>query len=112
MKPFRSVIPFSRWLLRTALFAFLVVTHFQVFKTFNFSNVDFYFAAVYLTFSILLLFGGIFSEKLTVVSALVILVLALYQLIVSFTGTITNAMVWFIIPISISCYFLASGNRS
>lgn len=112
MKPFKSVLPFSRWLLRITLLAYLIVIHFDTFKALNFSSLQFYFAAVFIVFSALLLLGGFISESLTVVSALIIIVLSLYQMIVSFTGTITEATVWFLIPLSISFYFLSTGNKS
>lgn len=111
MKPFKSITPFSRWLLRISLFAYLLMTHFAMLKTLNFSALTFYFALIYVLFSMLLVAGGIFSQGLTVVSSLVIFILALYQLIVSFTGTITPAIVMFLIPVSISLYFLSTGNK-
>jgi len=112
MKPFKSITPLSRWLLRIALFAYLFMTHFAMLKTMNFGAIQFYFGFVYILFAVLLIAGGLFSQSLTLVSSLVIFVLALYQLIVSFTGTITSGIVLFFIPVSISLFFLSTGNKS
>lgn len=112
MKPFKSILPISRWILRITLFAYLVMVHFTLLQTLNFSSLQFYFASVYILFSALLIIGGIFSQGLTVLSSLVIFILALYQLVVSFAGSITSGTVLFLIPISISLFFISSGNKS
>lgn len=112
MKPFKSLTPISRWLLRITLVAYLIMVHFGMLKSLDFNSLEFYFAFVYILFALLFFAGGMFSQRLTVASSLIIFILALYQLVVSFTGTITNGTVWFLVPISISLFFISSGNKS
>lgn len=112
MKPFKSLHSFSRWLLRISLFLYLLVIYLSDLKSLEFSSVSFYFSVVYILFSALLLLGGVFSQGLTVVSGLVIFLLSLYQLIVSFSGMLTPAQAFYLIPFAIGLLFAASGNKS
>lgn len=111
MKPLKSTKPLARWLLRICLAAFIFFTYFNSVKTFDFKNLDFYFAAVYFVFGAFLIIGGFLSKgTMTVISGLIIFLLSVYQLVKSFSGEINEQLLVFLLPASIAFYFLSTGN--
>lgn len=113
MKPLKSITPLARWMLRISLASFIYFVYFSTFKTFNFSNPDFYFAAIYVVFGALLFIGGFLRKSsLTVISGFVIFMLAVYQFMRSFSGFTGDYMLSYIMPASIAFYFLSTGNHN
>ncbi len=113
MKPFKTYVPIARWLLRISLTAMLFFYYFTEFKNFNLHAVNFYLAAVYIVFASLLFIGGFLSRSsLTVISSLIIFILSVYSLIVYFPGFLNNAILAYLLPASLSLYFLSTGNES
>ena len=111
MKPFKAGVPFAKWLLRVALLAYLVMTYYSTVETLNFESLRFWTAFLFILFAVLLFIGGFLSKSsLTVISGLIIFVLALYKMIVSFDGQIDSDFVHFLLPMSIGFYFFARGN--
>jgi hypothetical protein len=111
MKPLKSIIPLARWLLRLSLAVLIFFTYYKTFKGFDFNNLGFYFAAVYVIFGALLVIGGFLSKSsLTVVSAFILFLLSVYLLIKNATGDIGTQMTEYLLPASIAFYFLSTGN--
>ncbi len=112
MKPLKTTIPLSRWMLRICLTAFVFFTYFNTFMTMSFKSLGFYFAAIYIVFGALLMIGGFLPKhSLTVFSGLVIFILSVYQLIKSFTGEINEYLLVYLLPASIAFFFLSTGNN-
>jgi hypothetical protein len=111
MKPLKSGLTFANWLLRTAL-AFLVIIYFiDEGKTFDVNKIEFYIAACFILFGILLFAGGLSSKStLTVLSGLVITGLCIYKIIVVFSGNFTSIASIFVI-LAIGFYFACNGNQ-
>ena len=113
MKPLKTTTPLARWLLRLSLAAFIFFAYFGTFKNFEFNNLEFYFASVYVIFGALLFIGGFLSKSsLTVLSGFIIFLLSVYLLIKSFSGDIGEHLLAYLLPASIAFYFLSTGNDS
>ena len=112
MKPLKTTIPLSRWLLRICLAAFVFFTYFDTFIEMSFNGLGFYFAALYIIFGALLIIGGFLPKhSMTVISGLVIFILSVYQLIKSFSGEINEYLLVYLLPASIAFFFLSTGNN-
>ncbi|NJK87462.1 MAG: hypothetical protein HC906_17250 [Bacteroidales bacterium] len=82
MKPLKATTPVARWFMRITLLIFIYFNYFSTVKAFGYKSPEFYFAAVYFTFSVLLIFGALFSQvTLTIISSIVIFGLSVYLLI-------------------------------
>jgi hypothetical protein len=82
MKPVKATIPVARWMLRLTLLIFFYFHYFATVKGMNFNSIPFYFALIYLTSGVLLIFGALFSQRgLTILSSILIFVLSVYLII-------------------------------
>ncbi len=111
MKPLKTTTPLARWLLRLSLAVFVFFAYFGTFRNFEFNNLEFYFAAIYVIFGTLLFVGGFLSNSsMTVISGFIIFLLSVYLLIKSFSGDIGEHLLGYLLPASIGFFFLSTGN--
>ena len=112
MKPLKSGLSFANWLIRLAFILFVVFNFkfLSEIKTFNFSGKEFYLASAFVLFGALLFIGGFMSKPaLTVISGFIISGLAIYKIVILFSGAFEN-LVSFIIILAIGFYFACAGN--
>ncbi len=115
MKPLKSGLAFSNWLLRIAIVLFLIITfkNLDVVKTYNFHDKEFYISSVYVIFGLLLFIGGFTSKPaLTVISGFILTGLSLYKIFVLFSGKMDSTLIanYFII-LAVGFYFACTGNE-
>lgn len=113
MRPARFLLPLSTFLLRVGVAFFIYISYFYHVLDLNFDQLYFYLSSLFSIFGILLVFGA-FARRhtLTVLSALLLFLLGLYE-IFTFTGdwfTIDFASNLFLILIAL--FFLCNGNKN
>ena len=112
MKPVKSLIPASRWLLRISLLAYLLLAHGKTLLALQYETQPFYIALAFILFGILLFAGGFTSKpSLTVVSALLLSLLFIYYLYLGFVPKVTMPQVLNLLLLSVCLNFMASGNK-
>jgi len=112
MRPIKSFMPVSRWMLRLSL----VFLYYVLFKddvlAFQYNTLSFYIALSFVIGAIGLLIGGMLSKpSTTVLSSLLLLGLSVYKVIAVFSGGISQGIVIFFISASVSLFFFARGNQ-
>ncbi|HAN19833.1 MAG: hypothetical protein A2X13_12690 [Bacteroidetes bacterium GWC2_33_15] len=109
MKPIKSLLPLSVWLMRIGLMIFAYTHYFETIKDFDYKNLNFYLALLFGIFSTLIFITG-FVEKqaITVLSGLVLAIISIYNIVILFDAGITQSISIFIIIAGISMYFLAN----
>ncbi|MBN1183946.1 MAG: hypothetical protein JXB49_16760 [Bacteroidales bacterium] len=111
MRPLKSGVALSKWLLRIGLLGFIVIAYLGTFKTFDFSF-SFFISAIYLLLATLLFVGGfLVNPGLTVLSGFLIFVFSIYILIRNFSGAIDIVFCTYFIIAAIGFNFLARGNK-
>jgi hypothetical protein len=113
MKPVRFLLPLSTFLLRVGVAFFIFVMYFHHVLDFNFEQVQFYISSLFSIFGVLLVMG-VFAKRhtLTVLSALILFLLSLYELF-TFTGdwvTINFSAILFMALIAL--FFLSYGDKN
>lgn len=112
MKPLKSGLVFSNWLLRVAVLLFVVILFFGKIKSFGFSNREYYIDIAIILFATLLFIGGFMSKPgMTVFSGFIITALAIYKIIISFSGAFDSDIASFLIILSVGFYFACAGNQ-
>ncbi len=113
MKPARFFLPLSTLLLRLSVIFFIYVTYFDTVLTLNYKNPDFYLASLLSIFGVLLFIGRfIRNQTLTVLSSLVLFLIALYK-VFSYSGSLAGiSFVSLIFFLLIVFFFLCKGNRN
>lgn len=111
MKPFKAAVPFSKWLLRIALVVYLIAFYHDTIFYFDFLDVSFIFAIIYVFAAICLLIGGFKKDdNITVYASLILLIAVAFNFYLDigdgFLGIIHHIM-----PFSIAFFFLANGNK-
>ena len=111
MKPFKSGITFSKWLLRITLVIYLIAYYHGTLIYLDFLDVAFVFALVYVIAAICLLIGG-FKKKdnITVYSSLLLLIAVAFNIYLDAADGIYGIITHFL-PLSIAFFFLANGNK-
>lgn len=111
MKPVKFLYPVAPWIMRLGALFFIISVFFKPFKGFDFTELSFYIAAVFIVFGLLLFVGGFFNDsKLTVLSSLVLFLVSIYQVVIFLDGS-GYKMAVYIILASIFFYFLSAGNK-
>lgn len=109
MKPIKSLLPLSIWLMRIGLLLFAYTQYFDTIKDFNYESLNFYIALLFGIFSAIIFITGFVSKPtLTVVSGLVLAVISIYNLVKLFDSGITSSLSIFILITGISIYFLSN----
>jgi len=112
MKPVKSLLPASRWLLRITMLTYLVLLHGKTILAMQYQTQPFYIALAFVVFGILLFAGGFTSKpSLTVVSALLLSLLFAYFLYLGFIPQLTLSQVLNLLLLSVCLYFMSSANR-
>lgn len=112
MKPVKSLLPLSRWLLRITLLAYLVLQHGKTVLALQYETQPFYIALAFVLFGILLFAGGFTARpSLTVVSALLLSLLFAYYLYLGFVPQITLTQLLNLLLLSVCLYFMSSANK-
>jgi len=112
MKPVKSLLPAARWLLRITLPAYLLLLHGQTVLALQYETRPFFIALAFVLFGLLLFAGGFTAKPaLTVVSALLLCLLMIYQLYLGFEPSVTTAQVLNLMLFSVSLYFMSSANK-
>ncbi|PKO99579.1 MAG: hypothetical protein CVU14_07875 [Bacteroidetes bacterium HGW-Bacteroidetes-9] len=112
MKPVKSLLPASRWLLRITLLAYLVLLHGKTILALQYETQPFYIALAFVLFGVLLFAGGFTSKpSLTVVSGLLLTLLFAYYLYYGFVPQVTLPQVLNLLLLSVSLYFMSSPNK-
>lgn len=111
MKPLKGILPLSTWLMRIAIMLFVYLAFFDTIKSLQFKSVDFFIALAFGVFSLLLFVGGfVKSQTLTVVSALILLIVSVFEIVDVSKAGLNATLSIFALVASISLYFLAAGN--
>ena len=109
MKPIKSLLPVSIWLMRIGLLLFAYSEYFKTFTKFHLDDFGFYIATLFLiSAAIIFITGFIHRATLTVVSGLVIALISVYNIIINIDGGLDTTLVVNIIIASIALYFLSS----
>ncbi|KAF0204158.1 MAG: hypothetical protein FD170_476 [Bacteroidetes bacterium] len=112
MKPVKSLLPASRWLLRISLLTYLVLQHGKTILNLQYETQTFYIALAFVLFGVLLFAGGFTSKpSLTVVSALLLSLLFAYYIYLGFVPQVTLPQVLNVMLLSVSLYFMSSANK-
>ncbi|HPG32346.1 MAG: hypothetical protein H6541_14095 [Lentimicrobiaceae bacterium] len=112
MKPVKSLLPASRWLLRITMLTYLIMQHGKTIVALQYETRPFYIASAFVLFGILLFAGGFTSKpSLTVVSALLLCLLFAYYIYLNFVPQITEPQVLKLLLFSVCLYFVSSANK-
>ncbi len=112
MKPVKSLLPASKWLMRIALLAWLVLQHGNTLLALQYKTQPFYLALAFVLFGILLFAGGFVKKpSLTVISALLLSLLFLYIIYLGFEPRVTSAQMLNLLFLAVCVNFMASGNK-
>ncbi len=112
MKPFRNAQPFAMWILRIALLLYAFSYYFTVFKSFDFQSMSFWFALIHLIFCGLIFIGGFTrDQQLTLWSALIILIVSIFGVVMELSNGITPSLAIYILVGGVSMVFLSRGNK-
>lgn len=112
MKPLKMLLPLFRWAMRVSLILYSFVMYFDVIKSFQFGDLGYFVALIFSLFSVLIFVGGLIRDgSVTVISALILILLELYQLTYDVNPEVSQSFAIFLMIISITGYFLATGNE-
>jgi uncharacterized membrane protein len=112
MKPVKSLLPASRWLLRISLLTYLVLQHGKTILDLQYETQAFYIGLAFVLFGVLLFAGGFTSRpSLTVVSALLLSLLFAYYIYLGFVPQVTITQVLNVMLLSVTLYFMSSANK-
>lgn len=112
MKPVKSLLPASRWLLRISLLTYLVLQHGKTILNLQYETQTFFIALAFVLFGVLLFAGGFTSKpSLTVVSALLLSLLFAYYIYLGFVPQVTLPQVLNVMLLSVTLYFMSSANK-
>ncbi|MBI9035841.1 MAG: hypothetical protein JEZ03_15370 [Bacteroidales bacterium] len=112
MKPLKSLMPLAVWLMRLGVGLYAYSRYLNTLLDLNFKAISFYVAALNILFAALLIAGG-FSRKhnLTVLSALMLLLVTIYQAVTGFQNTVNFSLAVYTMVGAVSFYFISAGNR-
>ncbi|MBW6491606.1 MAG: hypothetical protein K0B15_10500 [Lentimicrobium sp.] len=112
MKPVKSLLPASRWLLRISLLTYLVLQYGKTILNLQYETQTFYIALAFVLFAVLLFAGGFTSKpSLTVISAMLMSLLFIYTLYLGFVPEINFDQVLKLLLLSVCLYFISTGNK-
>jgi len=112
MKPAKSLLQFTTWLMRLSVVFFVYVAFLHNLKTFDFKSIQFYVAAVYILFGSSLFVGGFLSKPgITVFSGLMLFFASVYEIIILFSAGINTELAIYFAIGTMSLYFVTAGNK-
>ncbi len=111
MKPWTALTGITKWILRIAILMIVFTQYYDTFMGFKLNTFQFYIAAVYIVFGVLIFIGGFFTKhNLTVISALILFIASIYMSIESFDG-ITNEFAFNVLVGAVTLFFVTNGNK-
>jgi hypothetical protein len=112
MKPARILLPLSTFLMRLGAAFYIYLIHFDQILNPNFQQFHFYLSSIFIIFGLLLIFGA-FARKqtLTVLSALILFLLSLYEVITYSGSAETLSFVSLVMVGTIAFFFVTNGNK-
>jgi hypothetical protein len=113
MRPAKFFLPLANFIMRLGAAFYIFISYFHIVLDLQVKQFSFYFASVHVIFGFLLL-AGIFAKRqtLTVLSSLILFLLALYQ-IFTFSGDLmSNSFTSLLFFGIVVFYFLCNGNRN
>lgn len=112
MKPAKGLYPFATWLLRISMPVLAYSVFFNTVKTFDFTNIHFYIAAIFCLSSLLLFIGAFLSKhSLTVISAFVLFGISVYEAIHFFNKSPDINFSLFLLSSATMLLILSIGNK-
>jgi hypothetical protein len=109
MKPVKALSPVAKWLFRLTLLSIIYFAYKDLLIESDFKNINYIIILGISFFSLLLFIGGFLTKSsLTVISGLIIFLLATIKLVLDLPD-INTLMIIFI---SLGFYFLTTGNYS
>jgi len=111
MEPVKSFLPIAKWMLRLALALLIYIRYMDLVLGFSFDSAAYFIAAGLVIFGVLLVAGG-FTKKsdLTVVSGLLIFLLALIMVFID--NFSVNRLITHFPVAAMGFYFMARGNKN
>ncbi|MBN2729172.1 MAG: hypothetical protein JXR53_08095 [Bacteroidales bacterium] len=112
MRPAKALFPFSAWMLRISMPVIAYSTFFETVKTFDFSELQFYIAAIFSLFSVFLFVGGFMAKhSMTLFSALVLLGVSLFEAFHFISKNPDPIFALFLLSAAAMLLFLSIGNK-
>jgi len=113
MKPFKSLSPFSGWLLRAGVLSVAFANIWPSFKSLSISKVGSLAAIAYLVFAVLLFWGGFVKKHtLTMVSGFLIMVLSGWIAYNTFIGSLFGVVTASYVLVGfVGFHFFVNGNK-
>ncbi len=112
MKPLKSALSVSIWLMRLSFLFLIIVTFGEETIAFEYRNKEFYLATAYVLFSILIFLGG-FTDKptLTVISGLLTTLLSIYVLVIQWFNGFNPSLATIFLICTIGFFFACKGTN-
>ena len=111
MKPFTAGKSLASMLLRIIMIWHVYINYFNTFTGFELKSLAFYFAAIYVVFSLLLFIGGFLRKpSVSIISGLVLFLLPIVQVIRAFPENPETQLLNYLIPATLGFFFLTHGN--
>ncbi|MDY0285043.1 MAG: hypothetical protein WC151_04440 [Bacteroidales bacterium] len=112
MKPSKNLEPIALWVMRTAMLLYAFTSYFSVFKGFQLNDVSFWFALVNLVFCGLLFVAGFtHSHELTLWSALIMVIVSIFGVVMEFPNGITANLSLYLLTGGVAALFFSRGNK-
>jgi hypothetical membrane protein len=113
MRPAKFFLPLANFLMRLGVAFYIFISYFHTVLDLQVKQFNFYFASVHVIFGFFLLVG-IFAKRqtLTVLSSLILFLLALYQLFTYSGDLMSTNFASLLFFGMIVFYFLCNGNRN
>ena len=112
MRPAKGLFPFAAWMIRISMPVIAYTTFLETVKTFDFGDLQFYLAAAFTLFSVFLFVGGFLTKHtLTMISALVLLGISLYEVFHFVSEKLNPIFALFMLTAAAMLLFLSIGNK-
>ncbi|MDX9696043.1 MAG: hypothetical protein RBT49_09655 [Bacteroidales bacterium] len=112
MKPIKTLLPFSSWLMRLAVLFFVIMRYWETISFLNYKSVLFYVSFIFILSAASLFVGGFLKkDRLTIVSSVVLILVTGYHAFLNLKSGIDHNFAVFAVLGSIFFYFLATGNN-
>lgn len=113
MRPAKFFLPFANFLMRLGAAFYIFISYFHIVLDLQVKQFSFYFASLHVIFGFLLLVG-LFAKRqtLTVLSSLILFLLALYEIFTYSGDLMSMSFASLVLFGMIVFYFLCNGNRN
>lgn len=112
MEPVKAFYPLSTWALRVAVLVLVYIIFFGTLRTLDLNNTDFFIAAGFALFGMLLFIGGFMNKSgMTVITALFLLLGCAYEIVMHYGFHKGKFVAIYFIFGAITMFFFANGNK-